>query len=71
MTIGPPCARTLAEAADADGSATSLRPSVSGQRLYRHQSPESAETTDPANVIATLTIDLPDELTEEAKSFGL
>ena len=71
MTIGPPRARTLAEVADADGSAKAFALRSRDNGCMVHQSSESAETTDPANVIATLAIDMLDELAEEAKSCGL
>ena len=71
MTIGPPRARTLAEAAGANSSAMNLHSSASGQRLYHSSTTGTGPTTDPANVMATLTIDLPDAVVEEARSLGL
>ena len=71
MTIGPPRAKTLAEVADANGSAMNLRPAASGQRLIVHQLPRPAATTDPASVMARLTIGVPAASTVKASWFGL
>ena len=71
MTIGSPHAKTLAEVADANGSAMNLRSTASGQRLYHSSTTGTGRTTDPATGMATLTIALPDTVAGEASWFSL